>query len=322
MPRIALSADDKTAARGVLLKTWQEADLTQRAIDEAARPFAVNPREAYMTLLHMDTLDCLKDLDFLVFKGGTCVQTYLAPGFQRLSVDVDFNSRHPHPNTVESDIQDLNGKLRADGRAVTVQGVEFGTLLPEGFDRFSGTVEFARYLPTPFDEQATLPTRDTVQARKVRIQINTKHHELPAIKPTKREVRFFTSHALRPKRKVQVECASVADLVADKIFTITKDAGGFGRERLKDFYDLSALRRLDIDRALVTEKLDRVAKAAKTTRPAILTGAIERCETVKAKWNEARGSGIPMACNDGKRIFERWEEEMGELHGLLRELRD
>src|SRR5688572_6776773 len=144
MVRVLLNADEKNAARALLHATWDPSDLTQGALTKAADPFGVNPREAYMSILHLDTLDALRDLDFLVFKGGTCVQTYLPPPYQRVSVDLDFNSRHPHPNTVETAIETLNERLAANGRAATIRGLEYGRFLPLGYDEHSGTVGFAR----------------------------------------------------------------------------------------------------------------------------------------------------------------------------------
>lgn len=318
MARIILTADEKETARALLHRTWTPADLTQAAITKAADPFGVNPRDAYMTLLHLDTLDALRALDFLVFKGGTCVQTYLPPGYQRISVDLDYNSRHPHPSTIESAIGDLNAKLEKDGRAATIHGIEYGKLLPIGYDQHTGTVGFARYLATPFDELASRGGTE-FQARMLRVQINVKHHELPALEPKDRDVAFFTQPALKPKRAVQTECASAADLNADKILTITKNVGGFGRERIKDFYDLFALRRLKVPQERVREKLDRVAAKANASRGDILKGAIERCEEVRANYAQAKGF-VTSACKDGKALLNDWEGELGSLQRTLKEL--
>lgn len=314
-----LSADEKRAARAVLEATWDPACLTRAALEEAAAPFGVNPREAYATLLHLDTLDALRGLDFLVFKGGTCVQTYLPPGLQRVSVDLDFNSRHPHPNTVDAAVRKLNASLRGSGRCVTLHGVEYGALLPFGADPQSGTVSYARYLYTPYDDRAIVGGVET-QARLIRVQINCKHHELPALDPARREVRFFTQPSLMPRRRVEAECASLADLFADKVLTITKDVGGFGRERIKDFYDLFALRRQPVPVERVARKLDLVASRSAATREAILKGAIERCEDVRARHHEAKGF-VTSACAEGKALLSGWEGELERLQDVLDGLR-
>ncbi len=320
MPRVILSVDEKRDARGLLEHTWDPASLTQAALERAAAPFGVNPREAYMSLLHLDTLDALAsaDLDFLVFKGGTCVQSYLPPARQRISVDLDFNSRHPHPNTVDAAIQQVNRKLRDSGRASTIQGVEYGALLPFGSDRQSGTVSYARYLYTPYDERARIG-RVEIQARLLRVQINVKHYELPAMDPMLREIRFFTQPALAPAHAVRVECASAHDLLSDKILTITKDVGGFGRERIKDFYDLFALQE-EVDVARAAVKLDRVAAKAGVTRRAVVDGAIQRCEDVRGKYGEVKGF-VTSACNEGKQMLAEWEGELEALQDWLRGMR-
>lgn len=318
MARVILTADEKAAARALIQKTWDPANVTRDALTKAADPFGVNPREAYASLLHLDTLDALRDLDFLVFKGGTCVQTYLPPALQRVSVDLDFNSRYPHPNTVENAIAELNARLRADGRAATIHGLEYGSLIPQGHDEHAGTVAFARYLPTPFDETSILAGTQ-FQARLIRIQINVKHHELPALDPTRRKVAFFTQKTLQPRHEIQVECASAADLEADKILTITKNVGGFGRERIKDFYDLFALSRTKIPQDRVREKLDRVAKQANATRENILKGAIERAEDMRAQHATAKGF-VTSACRDGKLLLDKWETELDALQERLRAL--
>lgn len=272
-----------------------------------------------MSLLHIDTLDALSGLDFLVFKGGTCIQTHLPPGFQRLSVDLDYNSRHPHPNTVETSISDLNDTLRKTGRTTKIRDLEYGALLPQGYDTIAGTVAFARYLPTPFDE-TIIVDGDEYQGRMLRVQINVKHQELPALDKTTRKVGFFTQNVLKPLHDVKTECASPADLQADKILTITKNAGGFGRERIKDFYDLFALARTKIPQDRVREKLDLVARKANVTRQDILNGAIERSEDMRAQHATAKGF-VSLACKDGKTLLERWEMELDalqqRLHALL-----
>ena len=319
MARVLLTADEKKQARALLDAMWKPEQVTIGSVTAAADPLQVNPREAYITLLHLDTLDALHELDFLVFKGGTCVQTFLPPARQRISVDLDFNSRYAHPNTVESAIVNLNTQLVKDGRAATIHGIEYGKLLPDGHNAPTGTVNFARYLPTPWDERAV---RDGVefQARLVRVQINIKHHELPAIDPKKRKIEFFTQPALKSTRDVKVESASAADLVADKILAITKNVGGFGRERIKDFYDLFAMGDLKVPRELVVDKLDRVAAKVNATRAQVLDGAVERCEDVRANHLVVQ-SYVSSVCKDGKKLLANWETELDKLQDRLRALK-
>ncbi|MHB8584880.1 MAG: nucleotidyl transferase AbiEii/AbiGii toxin family protein [Thermoplasmatota archaeon] len=319
MVRIILTAEEKRATRGILARTWGPEALTQGAIQRASEPFGVNPREAYMTLLHLDTLDALRSLDFIVLKGGTCAQTYVAPDLQRVSIDLDFNSRHSHPKTVEAAVADLNVRLMNESRAATAQGIPFGTLVPDKVDAHTGTVGFARYLPSPFDDTVVIGGQE-VQGRKLLVQINVKHHELPAIDARRREIAFFTQSQLRPRKPVLFECASPADLAADKILAITKNVGGFGRERIKDFYDLFVLNRLDVPPETVVAKLDRVAVKARTTREAILSGASERCEDVRANQSAVAGF-IPTACNGGKAFLRNWELELDRLQGVLKALK-
>lgn len=319
MSRVFLTADEKEAARQVLHHTWKPADLTQAAITRASAPFGVSARDAYMTLLHLDTIDALSGLGFLVFKGGTCVQTHLKPGHQRISVDLDYNSRHPHPNTLQTAIADLNVDLARKGRTAKLRNLDFGSFHPREYDAQSGTIEFARYMPTPFDEQAV---REGVefQARLLRVQINVKHHEMPALDPERAAVKFFTQPVLTPSHTIRTERASAADLTADKILTITKNVGGFGRERIKDFYDLFALRRLDVPRTRVQEKLDRIAARVGVSRESLLNGAIERCEEVRANYTQARGF-VTSVCSEGKTLLGAWEMELGALQEQIQGLR-
>lgn len=319
MTRIVLNADEKRAARALLENTWDAGQLTQAALEKAAAPWGVNPREAYMSLVHLDTLDALRELDFLVFKGGTCVQTYLPPGYQRISVDLDFNSRHPHPNTVDAAIKNVNTSLAQTGRAATIHGIPFGSLVPFDEDKHTGTVSYARYVYTPYDERAIVGGNE-VQARMMRVQINLKHFELPAIDPTKRSLAFFTQPELKPKRAVKAECASLADLFADKILTITKNVGGFGRERIKDFYDLFALRRQNVPFPRAGEKLDLIGAKAGATRDQFLDGAIERCDDVRANYAEVKGY-VTSACKDGKSLLANWEVELDKLQDVLRSMK-
>jgi predicted nucleotidyltransferase component of viral defense system len=50
---------------------------------------------------HMEILRRLAPLsEFLVFKGGTCVQSYINPMLQRASNDLDFNTTIQNPNAL------------------------------------------------------------------------------------------------------------------------------------------------------------------------------------------------------------------------------
>jgi hypothetical protein len=56
-------------------RVWARGQLSQRSIREIQTSTGIPAQLVESVIWGMDTLDALKDEDWLVFKGGTCVQS-------------------------------------------------------------------------------------------------------------------------------------------------------------------------------------------------------------------------------------------------------
>lgn len=314
MRRIVLRPAEKDALRGAL-PAWRQHPIRRGVLEAFAADMGVHARDAYVSLLHLDTLDALGPDAPVVWKGGTAVQSLLSPGVQRISTDLDFNSTTGIPEALREAVADCNDRLDRRDATVTVQGVPFGRFYEARHRPDHGTLEFRRVLPTPFDEQVelaagSLPGVDgalRVQGRLSRVQINYRHHRLPALQSRTTEVAFFTQPRFLPDHAVQATRASSSDLVADKILATTRH-DGFGRERFKDIYDLIALRHLGgIDLDSVQEKLARIAGEDRVAT--YVDGTLETLARLGVESAAAQGFRN-MVCNDGKTWIDAWEDEV------------
>lgn len=135
--RLDLSSEEKGRALSIV-KVWKRDAMNFDTFRAMQAEWGVPARLVETVFWHLDTLDALGSPEWLVFKGGTCVQSYIKPEFQRASVDLDFNTDIQNPNAVMDAVKKLNVKLRE--RAVTVRGsVEF-----DSRDVRSGTLNFRR----------------------------------------------------------------------------------------------------------------------------------------------------------------------------------
>ena len=87
-----------------IVKFWDRKQLTQEIFREIQQKTGIPARLVEITFWHVDTLGILSSADWLIFKGGTCVQTYLPSMYQRASVDLDFNSEIENPNSIKNEM--------------------------------------------------------------------------------------------------------------------------------------------------------------------------------------------------------------------------
>ena len=313
MRRIILRPSEKQALQAAL-PLWQDKPIKRPALESLAAEVGVHARDAHVSLLHLDTLHALGPDAPLVWKGGTAIQSLLPPSVQRISTYLDFNSTTGIVEVLREAIAACNDRLDQRGAIVTVQGIPFGRFYEADHRPVHGTVEFRRVLPTPFDEQVefaagALPGTGAmrVQGRLSRVQINTRHHTLPALEASTQDVAFFTQPRLQPDHVVTIRRASAPDLVADKILATTRH-DGFGRQRFKDVYDLIALRHhgnIDLDK--VHKKLVRIAGPGRAET--YLDGSLETLSKLSLEAATVQGFRN-MVCNDGKVWVDAWTEEV------------
>lgn len=300
--RISFSVEEKTK----LLSTvhiWSRDQLTQDMFRKLQVKYGI---PAYLTetmFWHTEILYRLLPLsEYLVFKGGTCVQSYIDPMFQRASNDLDFNTSIQNPNALMQKIEDINKQLKTGGTAVEIQGVPYGFFEFESSDKASGTLNYRYRMPSRFGEYEHVAGND-VQAKSIRVQINCKHAWLPAVKKVVKPVEFYIMEEAVPRDVVVFPHSSIEDLIADKIMATEEHTG---RERFKDVYDLMVLFNLDFDKTIVNNKLALIA--TKTGRDAgeLLRSSANTVMAFGDRGNEARGFAS-MVCRGGKELVKDWE---------------
>ncbi len=264
-----------------------------------------------MQFFHMINLKVLESFsDWMIFKGGTAVQTYLPPTYQRASVDLDFNASFGHPEVIIDQFHQLNETLTEKECIVEIEGIPLGKFVLDRIDDHSGTITFFRILPTKFNLHATWEQKK-IQGRKYRIQVNYKHSDFPArfhekmVNPS-----LLPFHFAKPREPILVNVASVSDLLADKLLTVTK-VKGFGRERIKDVYDLVLLSKIHGNAvAGAFEKLTNIARIIGVTVEEIISTAMDTLTTISEWHHEAQGFRPQVAVDGRKEILDNWTKQV------------
>ena len=287
-----------------IVRSWERDQMSQEVFRDIQRKSGIPARSVEIMFWHTDTLALLAEVDWLVFKGGTCVQSYLPRGCQRASVDLDFNSTIGNPHSIRESIDHLNSNIHERGDHVTIQGFDFGTIDFRNVDSLTGTLNFARRMPSHFGEIERMGDR-TIQAKSVRIQINYKHSWLPALRPVLKVPDLFVFEYQQPVRMREISHASREDLIADKILALSM-VGPFGRERFKDVYDLGMITTRDFDTATVVEKLELVGRKSNIMTRAFFEGAVETISSFGSRQQEVMGF-VSMIGRTGRQIALNWD---------------
>jgi len=301
--RLKFAPDEKEKIASII-KAWAPSQVTQRVFDTIRSDFGI-PRGLVQTMFwHVDTLLAITSLDWLVFKGGTCVQSYVPYGLQRASDDLDFNSNIENPNAIRAELKKWNKTALEKGNAVLVRGLAFGALELIYQDKLSGTLTFKRRMPSKFGDMELVGDKE-IQAKALKVQINYKHAWLPAIKTVKKPVDFFIMKYQRPKRKVMVVHSSPEDLIVDKMIAISK-ANPSHREKFKDVYDLWTLLREKRNTKNIKEKSDAVTGAMGIDWASLKDGAVQTISDLGERGHMARDHSA-LVCKDGRKELEDWE---------------
>ncbi len=314
--RITFSVEEKTALLSTI-QVWKREQLTQEVFRKLQMKYGI-PAYLIETLFwHTEILHRLQPVgEFLVFKGGTCVQSYIDPMFQRASNDLDFNTTIENPNALMQKIENLNTRLKDGGIAIEAQGIKYGVFELESTDTVSGTLNYRHRMPSRFGEYERVSGKD-VQAKSIRVQINFKHSWLPAIKKVMKQVEFFVME-MTPVKAVVMPHASIEDLIVDKILATNEHTG---RERFKDVYDLTVLLNLKYDITLINNKLALIAKRTGRDAGELMRSSAAAVMAFGERTGEARGFAS-MVARGGKELIDDWEigceKTAGKIMGIVR----
>jgi predicted nucleotidyltransferase component of viral defense system len=190
--RINFSIEEKIKILSTI-QVWKREQLTQEVFRKLQVKYGIPAYLIETFFWHMEILNRLHPMsEFLVFKGGTCVQSHIDPLFQRASNDLDFNTTIENPNSLMQKIEDMNKLLKDKRIAIEVQGVQYGIFEFESNDAVSGTLNYRHRMPSRFGEYERVSGND-VQAKSIRVQVNYKHSWLAAIKKVMKPVQFFST---------------------------------------------------------------------------------------------------------------------------------
>jgi len=299
-----------------LVKIWRREQLSQGVFRDIQLEFGIPPTLIETMFWHLDTLYQLSRLEKApVFKGGTCVQSYLPFNSQRASNDLDFNSQIANPNSILDQIRKLNERLLREGAAVITDNISYGTIELCLKDDPSGVLNFNRRMPSLLGEYVKVGNSE-VLAKNIRIQINYKHAWLSALHVNTKKIEFFISRFQAPQKSFVYPCSSLEDLIADKILAAMNNGG---RERFKDAYDLILLFMQGYRKDKILEKLEIVSRRKGYTADTILKSSANTISNLAEKDIEAQGFGS-LVCRGGKEIIKNWGMDCIALVGKILDL--
>ncbi len=302
--RINLDHDEKMEILSIV-KTWERKQIIQEKMRSIQKDTGIPARSIEIMFWHYDTLSLLSNTESFIFKGGTCVQSWLPYEFQRASVDLDFNSSAGNPNSIRDIINGLNDIARDEDRIVKIRGIEFGSIEFRYMDDQTKTMTFVRKMPSRFDEVIRVGG-DSIQGIDQRIQINFKNAWLPSVKPVRSEPNFVILKYEKPQFKAEIFHSSVEDLIADKILA-TCNVHGFGRERFKDVYDLGMILEMERDNELIMRKISMIAHKKGVDPHSFIEGSVETISRISDRSQEARGFASMVGKGGRERIIPSWE---------------
>ncbi|PWB51231.1 MAG: hypothetical protein C3F06_10455 [Candidatus Methanoperedenaceae archaeon] len=299
--RITFSVEEKIRLLSTI-QVWKREQLTQEVFRKLQIKYGIPPYLIETLFWHLEILHRLQPVsEFLVFKGGTCVQSFVNPMFQRASNDLDFNTTIENPNALMQKMEDLNEQLKDREIAVEMQGVQYGIFEYESKDVVSGTLNYRHRMPSRFGEYEHVSGKD-VQAKSIKVQVNYKHSWLPAINKVMKPVGFFITE-VAPLNAVVFPHESIEDLIVDKLLATNEHTG---RERFKDVYDLMVLLNLDYDRALINNKLALISGRTKRDVGELVRSSAGTVMAFGERYDEARGFAS-MVARAGKELIKDWE---------------
>lgn len=301
---------------------FREKDFTPLALSPLSRDTGISTRYIEYFMWQLDTLYIFSHFgDTLVWKGGTCIQSYVPPRYERWSVDIDLNIELDR-DTIFDFISEINHMLHDHKKIITIRGVNFGKIEFYDENPVTGTLNFFRLVPIKHGGETKYKGRIKVkEAYPIRIQFNYKlYRELG-----------FTAVSIVPKvpelfpstmnfKKFIFPHESPSDLLADKVWALADIKRVHrGRIRLKDAYDLCILCQFtDLDHDIVIRKLESYAENSNTTVEAIISAALNTLDKLKKQRVEVLGMKGIVGADGFNNIILRWDEEIDELMKKLR----
>ena len=305
--------EDKFASKEYLKHFFSDIGISTRYLE-------------YM-LWQLDTLYILsKHSSDLVWKGGTCIQSFLPYKFQRFSIDLDINTQLDQASLKQLFEKEINREIRGSKKEEIIENISFGTFHFHSEDKQIGSMNFTRIVPTKHGGEIIFRGKTKViGAIQIRVQVNYKLAENLGF--IAQEVIEKTPSLIPEKiinKKFTFPHESIADLLSDKIVTMAEIPGFHrGRYRIKDVYDIAALiltSKKEKDKGKILRKLDAYSDAWKTDVRTILKASMDGLANIKELNIEALGLRGSVGVLGFSEIILKWNKITEEVYNFLEAL--
>lgn len=313
MKVVKLTKDERKKLWEKLPSIFREKDATRQGLRMLSMETGYNTRFLEVMLWQLDTLYLLKDYATeLVWKGGTCVQSYAPEEYQRYSTDLDINTNLDANGIIET-FEELNERLQEEGKVHTVENMLLGGFNIVSRDEHIGVINVIRLVPTKHGGEYTKQGVKILDVIPLKVQLNYGIHEntgITAIEIIPREPKLIAYKMV--KQRFNFPHESPGDLLADKIIAMAEIKGIHrGRLRIKDAYDVILLTKIiGVDYTTTLRKLETIAEWWGVNSSNIVKKAIDALRELSEKKIEVLGFKGAVGEEGLKKIVNNWEGEI------------
>ncbi|MGQ4913438.1 MAG: nucleotidyl transferase AbiEii/AbiGii toxin family protein [Candidatus Asgardarchaeia archaeon] len=303
--------------------TFEEKIATRQYLESFSKEIGIATRYLEHMLWQLDTLYILSaHSSEFVWKGGTCIQSFVPPDYQRHSVDIDLNSSLTRKNILAM-FKKLNNELITKGKYVALNDdVKLGTFVYHSEDRVTGSLNFFRLVPVKHGGESIYKSQiKVIGAIPIRVQINykiAKELGFIALKVVQKTPQLAPYHLL--KKQFVYPHESVEDLIADKIVTMSEiPVFHRGRLRIKDTYDIIVMlnSQQKINKSVVSRKLELYSDAWKTSKDILLDVVKNSLIQISKMGIEVLGLKGSVGVTGFSSIIMNWQKRIGDVLSFL-----
>ncbi|MGQ4892638.1 MAG: nucleotidyl transferase AbiEii/AbiGii toxin family protein [Candidatus Njordarchaeia archaeon] len=320
MKFIKFSGQDKKVIWRKVPNIFSEKRGTRSYLENFSSEIGIATRHIEMMLWQIDTLYILKRIENnVVWKGGTCVQSYVDPKYQRFSVDLDLNTDLDREAVFEA-INYINNKLEQEEKLFNVNGIKLGGFTFHSENKIIGVLNFFRLVPFKHGGEYKFKSLKVFDVIPIRVQLNYgffRKYGLIALKILKREPKLAPIELIDKPFTFPHE--SPEDLLADKLVAMAEIGGVHkGRLRIKDAYDAFIIvKMLKVNYNGVKNKLESISEAWGITYKQLLEQALASIDEIAGKNLEVLGLKRSVGHLGYSEVILSWKKAMEQLKAVL-----
>lgn len=299
---------------------FNEKQATRSFLSDISDEVGIATRHIEIMLWQIDTLYILRRISAnLVWKGGTCVQSYLDPKYQRFSVDIDLNSDLDREAILEQ-INSINKYLESNGKLFDLDGFNLGGFTFHSENKIIGVLNFFRLVPFKHGGEYRFKNIKVFDVIPIKVQLNYgfyRKNGYISLKILERAPKLAPFRYVEKKFKFPHE--SPEDLLADKLTTMAELGEAHrGRMRIKDAYDVYILTKmLNIDYRIVRNKIELVSESWGVTYENLLSKALTSIDEMAEKSLEVLGLKRSVGHLGYSEFILMWKNAMKHVRSLL-----